>query len=264
MHAAHVVDENNSTLHHVTQSWNRYTAEDHAVWKKLFEKRMAELESTASDVFLNGAELIGLSPTHIPNLDDVNRRLNARTGWNAVPVGGFLPAKQFFASLARRRFPTTVTIRSMQSLDYVPEPDIFHDVFGHVPLHSDIVFADFLERFGKAAFLATTDEEVEMMARLFWFTVEFGLIDDGRGPKIYGSGLISSAGDAANALGPTCNRRPFSLDAVVAQPFQIDRLQDTLFVVSSFDQLFEAVDKVATAMERTPGAREMQVDASCS
>ncbi len=249
MQAEHVVENEGSAPRPVPQNWSRYTKEDHAVWQKLFEKRMSELEPTASDVFLNGAELIGLSPTHIPNLQDVNRRLNARTGWNAVPVAGFLPAKQFFASLAKRRFPTTVTIRSMQSLDYVPEPDIFHDVFGHVPLHSDPVFADFLERFGKAAFLATTDEEVEMMARLFWFTVEFGLIDDGSGPKIYGSGLISSAGDAANALGPTCDRRPFSLEAVIAQSFHIDRLQDTLFVVNSFDQLFDAVDKVATMME---------------
>ena len=249
MQAEHVVESDVPAVRHVAQKWSRYTNEDHAVWQKLFEKRMSELESTASDVFLNGADLIGLSPTHIPDLRDVNQRLNARTGWNAVPVAGFLPAQQFFASLAKRRFPTTVTIRSMRTLDYVPEPDIFHDVFGHVPLHSDPVFADFLERFGKAAFLATANEEVEMMARLFWFTVEFGLIDDGHGPKIYGSGLISSAGDAANALGSTCDRRPFSLDAVISQPFQIDRLQDTLFVVSSFDQLFDAVDQVATVME---------------
>lgn len=226
----------------VVQNWRGYSDDDHGVWQTLYAKRMEQLESTASDVFLNGAELIGLSPSEIPDLEDVNRRLNARTGWNAVPVSGFIPAREFFASLSRRRFPTTVTIRSKEEIDYVPEPDIFHDVFGHVPLHSDPAFADFLQRFGKAASLASTDQEVEMMARLFWFTVEFGLIQEGGRPRIYGSGLISSAGDAANALGPSCDRRPFSVEAVVAQPFRIDQLQDVLFVAESFEQLFDAVD----------------------
>ena len=253
------VEDTKSALKPVVQDWSTYTDEDHEVWQILYAKRMQQLESTASGVFLRGAELIGLSPTHIPDLTDVNRRLSARTGWNAVPVGGFLPAKKFFASLARRRFPTTVTIRSKEGIDYVPEPDIFHDVFGHVPLHSDPAFGDFLQRFGKAASLASSDEEVEMMARLFWFTVEFGLVEEDRATKIYGSGLISSAGDAANALGPSCDRRPFSLDAVMSQPFEIDHLQDVLFVVESFDQLFEAVDRVATMMEQGGAGRQMLV-----
>ena len=231
------------------QNWDRYTSADHEVWQILYARRMEQLRSTASDVFLNGADLIGLAPDKIPDLDQVNDRLNARTGWNAVPVGGFLPAKEFFASLSRRRFPTTVTIRSRESIDYVPEPDIFHDVFGHVPLHSDPAFADFLQRFGQAATMARSDAEVEMMARLFWFTVEFGLVDEKGTPKIYGSGLISSSGDAANALGPRCDRRPFTLDGVISQPFRIDQLQDTLFVVEAFDQLFEAVELVMERMQ---------------
>ena len=229
----------------LTQDWNAYTAADHEVWQILYAKRMRELKSTASDVFLTGAEIIGLSPEHIPNLAEVNRRLRRRTGWSAVPVGGFLPAPEFFASLAERKFPTTVTIRSKESLDYVPEPDIFHDVFGHVPLHSDPAFAGFLQKCGEVAARASTDADVEMMTRLFWFTVEFGLIREGDSAKIYGSGLISSAGDAANALGPNCDRRPFSVDAVISQSFRIDELQNTLFVVESFDQLFEAIDDVA-------------------
>ncbi len=233
----------------VAQNWNQYTQEDHEVWQILYAKRMRELECTASDVFLNGAELIGLSESNIPDLADVNRRLNTRTGWNAVPVGGFLPAKEFFASLAQRRFPTTVTIRSRDSIDYVPEPDIFHDVFGHVPLHSDPAFAGFLQRFGEAASLAKSDTEVDMMARFFWFTVEFGLVNERGRTRIYGSGLISSAGDAANALGPLCDRRPFSVEAVVSQPFRIDDLQDVLFTVESFDQLFDAVERVIDAMK---------------
>lgn len=233
----------------VIQNWHAYTAADHEVWQILHARRMEDLQGTASGVFLRGAELIGLSPDRIPDLDDINRRLDALTGWNAVPVGGFLPAADFFASLARRRFPTTVTIRARDSLDYVPEPDIFHDVFGHVPLHSDTAFAGFLQRFGQAAGLASTEEEVRMLARFFWFTVEFGLVHEDGATRIYGSGLISSAGDAANALGPSCDRRPFSVEAVLSQHFEIDKLQEVLFVVDSFDQLFEAIDVVIEMME---------------
>lgn len=236
------------TTQPVQQNWERYTSSDHEVWQILYARRMAQLEKTASRIFLDGARLIGLAPNEIPNLDEVNRRLGPRTGWNAVPVGGFLPAREFFASLSARRFPTTVTIRSRESIDYVPEPDIFHDVFGHVPLHSDPPFADFLQKFGQTAAMARTPEETEMMARLFWFTIEFGLIDENGTPKIYGSGLISSSGDAANALGPKCDRRPFTLDAVVKQSFRIDQLQDTLFVVDAFDQLYEAVDSISERM----------------
>ena len=227
----------------IEQRWDAYTEEDHAVWGILYERRMRELARTGSRVFLDGAAAIGLSQDVVPSLTDVNRRLDARTGWNAVPVSGFLPAPQFFACLAQRRFPTTVKVRPRSQLDYLPEPDIFHDVFGHVPLHSDPYFADFLQRFGAIAAEARTDEETLQMARLFWFTVEFGLVREGGQLKVYGSGLISSAGDAANALGPTCDRRPFSLDAVLAQPFEIDRLQDVLFIVDDFAQLFEAVSE---------------------
>ncbi|WP_420129412.1 phenylalanine 4-monooxygenase [Longimicrobium sp.] len=225
------------------QDWHSYTAEDHEVWSILYERRMAELRGNGSRVFLEGAEAIGLRPDQVPDLADVNRRLDARTGWNAVPVKGFIPARDFFRCLAERRFPTTVIVRPREQLEYLPEPDIFHDVFGHVPLHADPVFADFLQGFGAVAAEARTEEELTQMARLFWFTVEFGLTREDGQVKVYGSGLISSAGDAANALGPKCDRRPFSLDAVLAQPFEIDHFQDVLFVVESFDQLFEAVEE---------------------
>jgi phenylalanine-4-hydroxylase len=177
-------------------------------------------------------------------LATLNRRLVSRTGWSAVPVEGFLPAGEFFRCLARRMFPTTVTIRPGDRLDYVPEPDIFHDVFGHVPLHADPVFADFLQRFGELAAAAATPEATERMARLFWFTVEFGLIREAGAVKVYGSGLISSHADAANALGKGCERRPFVLEQVLDQPFRIDDLQPVLFVVEDFGQLFEAVERL--------------------
>ena len=225
----------------IEQDWAAYTPEDHAVWGLLYERRMAVLEHTGSRLFLEGAERIGLRRDQVPDLAAVNARLGARTGWAAVPVSGFLPAREFFRCLAQRRFPTTVTVRPRSQLDYLPEPDIFHDVFGHVPLHAHPIFADFLQRFGRAASTAVTDEQVEAMARLFWFTVEFGLIREGHQVKVYGSGLISSHGDAANALGPDCDRRPFTLDAVLAQPFAIDRFQGVLFTIESFEQLFTAV-----------------------
>jgi phenylalanine-4-hydroxylase len=190
----------------IKQNWSSYTADDHAVWGLLYDRRMKELRNNGSHIFLKGADTIGLKRETVPDLAEVNRRLAPPTGWEAVPVSGYIPAKSFFQCLSLRKFPTTVTIRKREQLDYLPEPDIFHDVFGHVPLHADPVFAD-------------------------------GQI------KVYGSGLISSQGDAANALGPKCDRRPFSLDAVFNQPFEIDHFQDVLFVTESFDQLFQAVEE---------------------
>jgi phenylalanine-4-hydroxylase len=223
------------------QDWAGYTEAQHDTWAALYARRMPALQHTASRVFLEGAAAIGLVADQIPDLSLLNRRLLVRTGWSALPVTGFLPARDFFGCLARRRFPTTVTIRPADQLDYVPEPDIFHDVFGHVPMHANPVFAAFLQRFGQAATAARTDDDVERMARLFWFTVEFGLIREAGDVKIYGSGLISSHGDAANALGPTCARRPFDIAAVFAQRFAIDRLQDVLFVIESLDELFASL-----------------------
>ena len=139
--------------------------------------------------------------------------------------------------------------RTKEQMDYLPEPDIFHDVFGHVPLHSDPTFADFLQRFGTVAASAKTEEEVKLLTRLFWFTVEFGLIEENGVTKVYGSGLISSAADCTKALGPNCERRPFSLDAVFKQDFEVDQLQSVLFVVKSFDQLFAAAEEALQRLE---------------
>ena len=240
----------------VAQDYGRYTDEDQDVWHTLVRRRLAALESTASRVFLDGVDRIGLAPDRVPDLDDVNRRLAPVTGWSAVGVEGFIPAAQFFACLAARRFPTTLAVRPRAQIDYVPEPDIFHDVFGHVPLHADRAFGDFLQRFGTLAAAARTEAESTAMARLFWFTVEFGLVREAGATRIYGSGLISSQGDAENALSSACDRRPFALDDVIRQPFEIDRLQPVLFVVDSFHQLFDAVE----TLSRRRGAEEAPDD----
>jgi phenylalanine-4-hydroxylase len=206
---------------------------------------MDSLQETASLTFLEGASRIGLGPDRVPDLADVNARLATMSGWAAVGVGGFIPAASFFRSLSLKRFPTTLGVRPRAQLDYLPEPDIFHDVFGHVPLHADKTFGAFLQRFGALAAAARTPAEVEAMARLFWFTVEFGLVKERGKVRVYGSGLISSHGDAANALGAGCDRRPFSLDAVIGQSFEIDKMQPILFVLDSFEQLFDAVEVLA-------------------
>lgn len=233
----------------IHQDWSAYTAEQHRAWSALYQRRMASLTQVACRRYLDGTHAIGLSPNHIPDLAAMNRVLQARTGWSAVPVSGFLEAADFFACLAQRRFPTTVTIRPLDRLDYVPEPDIFHDVFGHVPLHADPVFGDFLQRFGEAAARGRTPQERRWLTRLFWFTVEFGLIEEAGQVRVFGSGLISSQADCANALSPACQLRPFRLDDVLEQDFATDRLQDVLFVVSSFHELFAAVQELQDRME---------------
>lgn len=234
--------------HFVTQDWHAYTAEQHDVWRVLYERRMADLRVNGSEVYLRGAERIGLCPDCVPDLAVVNEKLRALTNWRATPVSGFLPAPEFFRCLAGRTFPTTVTVRPREQLDYLPEPDIFHDVFGHVPLHASPAFADYLQRFGEIACRAEREEQIQGMARLFWFTVEFGLVREEGRTKAYGSGLISSHADCAHALGPDCERRPFSVDAVLAQPFEIDRMQDVLFVVDTFGLLFHAALEAAEAL----------------
>ena len=225
----------------IAQNYDAYTAEDHEVWSILYERRMNDLRDHGSRAYLEGARAIGLERDRVPNLSVVNARLGSLTGWQAVAVSGFLPPRLFFACLAQRRFPTTVIVRPRNQLDYLPEPDIFHDVFGHVPLHSNLVFADLLQRCGQIGAATRTEEQLEEITRLFWFTIEFGLIREEGEVKVYGSGLISSHGDSANALSDRCDRRPFTLDTVAAQPFEIDHFQDVLFVIESFDQLFAAV-----------------------
>jgi phenylalanine-4-hydroxylase len=233
------------------QDYTQYDAEAHAVWRTLYERRVEALRDTGSAIFLQGMEAIGLSADRIPELADINKRLATQTEWAAVGVNGFIPAAQFFRCLAHRRFPTALIVRPRTQLDYLPEPDIFHDVFGHVPMHSNPVFADFLQRFGDLGAYAASEEDTVALSRLFWFTVEFGLIRENGEVKIYGSGLISSQSDAANALSSRCKRQPFCLETVLQQPFQIDRIQDVLFIIESFDQLFDAVKTLQARKLRT-------------
>ncbi len=230
-----------ATPYLIEQDWDSYTPEQHAVWQELVSRRMPQLRRHACAEYLDGFRQIGLSENHLPELKDVSRLLAPRTGWESTPVSGFLPADAFFEMLAARRFPTTTWLRSRASMDYTPEPDIFHDVFGHVPMHAHPVFADFLEHYGTVcASVIDRPDALERLGRLFWFTVEFGLIRQDGQVKVYGSGLISSHGECTRVLNGGCEIRDFDVDTVLNQQMQTSEMQPVLFAVESFDQIYEA------------------------
>jgi phenylalanine-4-hydroxylase len=259
---------------YITQQYERYTRDDHEVWRDLFDKRWEVLEQQVSRQFIEGMKILRLTRERLPLLDDhvlsrdievaggailrkgtaidgINKFLRAQSQWASHGVPGYLPAKAFFACLAQREFPTTVLIRPREVMDYLPEPDIFHDVFGHVPLHALRVFADFLQAYGRAALLCEDEEHIKRLGRLFWFTVEFGLIrEDGR-VKVYGSGLVSSHAESAWSLdgdpntGTQPQRRPFDLEQVCETSFEIDHFQPVYYVLESFEQLRDAMNEYA-------------------
>lgn len=236
---------------YIDQHYEGYSEENQQTWCTLFDRQMEYLSSNASNVYLSGAKAINLRRDRIPPLDSINARLRPLTGWQSRGVPGYIPAKGFFACLSRREFPTTIVIRPQSSVDYLPEPDIFHDIFGHVPLHADPTFADFLQTYGKAALLTSDPSHTERLARLFWFTVEFGLIrEDGR-LKVYGSGLISSPGESRHSLtSKDVDRRPFDLEMVCSTSFEIDHYQPILYVLDSFEQLRDAMSTYAERLIR--------------
>jgi phenylalanine-4-hydroxylase len=226
----------------IRQDYAAYTQEQHDVWAELVGRVLPELENHAAQEYLDGLEIIGLERDRLPNLAAISARLAPRTGWSATPVSGFLPAPAFFEMLALRCFPTTTWLRGRESLEYTPEPDIFHDVFGHVPMHTQPVFADFLERYGRVCAETSDTSALEKLGRLFWYTVEFGVIRQGNGIKVYGSGLISSHGECRNVIDGHCAIRDFSLDEVLETPVKVDELHHLLFAVGSFDQIYEAMN----------------------
>jgi phenylalanine-4-hydroxylase len=232
----------------IEQDWAAYTPEQHSVWADLVRRRMIQLRRHACTEYLEGFEVIGLREDSIPNLTDVNARLQPRTGWCATPVSGFLPPDAFFDMLAARQFPTTTYLRSRESFDYTPEPDIFHDVFGHVPMHAHPVFADFLQQYGKVCAQLTNKGDLERMGRLFWFTVEFGIIRQQGRVRLYGSGLISSQGESDYVVNGGPEIRNFNLDQVLEQQFSTSEMQPILYVVESFDEIYAAAKQAESRL----------------
>jgi phenylalanine-4-hydroxylase len=226
----------------IAQDWAAYTPEQHAVWAELVARRLPQLREHACAAYLEGFEQIGLQADRLPELAAVSARLGPRTGWQSTPVSGFLPAPAFFRMLAARRFPTTTWIRGREALEYTPQPDIFHDVFGHVPMHAHPIFAEFLEHYGKVCAGLTRPDDLERMGRLFWFTVEFGVIREQGAVKVYGSGLVSSHGECTRVVqgGSGVQVRPFQLEQVLEEPVDTGAMQKVLYAVESFEQLYEA------------------------
>ncbi len=222
----------------VLQHAGLYSAEDQAVWRLLVERQTALAGQHACDEFLQGLRAIGLGES-IPDFEAVNARLEPMTGWRIVGVPGLIPDAAFYDHLAHRRFPVTVWIRTRAEIDYLVEPDLFHDFFGHVPLLSNPVFADFMQAYGRRA-IAAGAENIGRLARLYWFTVEFGLIRTPRGLKAYGAGILSSAAEVRHALeDKDVERLPFDAATAMASPYEIDRLQPTYFVLDDFGQLLD-------------------------
>lgn len=228
----------------IEQPLDRYTAEDQAVWRALCARQAQLLPGRACAEYLRGLEGLAVVGEGIPDFARLNRTLRAATGWELVAVPGLVPDGVFFEHLAHRRFPTTWWIRKHEQIDYLQEPDVFHDLYGHVPLLMDPVFADYLQAYGRGGLKAERLGELTHLARLYWYTVEFGLIRDPSGPgglKIYGSGILSSKAESLYCLdSPSPNRVAFDLMRVMRTKYRIDTFQKTYFVIDGFDQLFDA------------------------
>jgi len=250
---------------YIRQPYDLYSAEDHDTWRRLYQRLLPRWELYANHRFLAGIQSLCLPQDRIPRLGEVNRFLSPLTGFRARAVAGYVPAFVFFDCLRNREFPTTVTIRKAGRLDYLPEPDIFHDIAGHVPMHTDPHFAETLVRFGECAHTAaalvseirdptervrTLTSIFRAMARFFWFTIEFGLMRSANGIRVYGSGLLSSFGEIEHAvISPDVQRQPLQIEWAINQAFEIDHYQPLLFIVDSFDHLYSLVDELERWMK---------------
>jgi phenylalanine-4-hydroxylase len=225
----------------VEQNWQDYSGEEHAIWRLLFERQQRLLHGRACGEFLAGLGGLGVAADGIPDFRRLSDVLDTATGWRIVAVPGLVPDDVFFAHLARRQFPSTCFIRRRDQLDYLQEPDVFHDICGHVPLLMDPVFADYMQAYGEGGLKALGLGHLPHLARLYWYTVEFGLIATPEGLRIYGSGILSSAGESVYCLDdPRPNRVRFDLRRVMRTRYRIDSFQQTYFVIDNFQQLFDA------------------------
>jgi phenylalanine-4-hydroxylase len=244
MNETHVLDrppEGASADWTIPQDWEAFTAEEHAVWDTLFERQAKLLPGRASKAYLHGLDLLKLSDGGIPNFEELSERLMKRTGWQVVAVPGLVPDDVFFDHMANRRFVAGNFIRRPDQLDYLQEPDVFHDVFGHVPMLADPVFADYMEAYGRGGGRAMELGALKQLSRLYWYTVEFGLIEEEGDLRIYGSGIVSSFGESRFALdSDSPNRIGFDLKRVMRTEYRIDDFQQNYFVIPSFETLLQA------------------------
>ena len=226
----------------VEQDWSAYTEAEHALFRRLFERQAKLVPRYACPEWIEA--ISGLDAGRgIPKFDEVNRRLVKATGWRIVAVPGLIPDEPFFTHLANRRFPVTVWLRKPEEFDYIVEPDVFHDFFGHVPLLFEPVYADHLAEYGKGGLKAMRLDAIKMLARLYWYTIEFGLMKTRDGVRAYGAGIISSGGELAYCVDdPKPRRRPFELERILHTDYRIDRYQDCYFVIESFEHLMRETE----------------------
>ncbi|TSB04517.1 phenylalanine 4-monooxygenase [Sphingorhabdus contaminans] len=224
----------------IPQNWEHFSADEHRMWDRLFARQSGMLPGRAADAFLRGLDVLKLSKPGIPDYRELNARLNAATGWEVVAVPGLVPDDVFFDHLANRRFPAGNFIRNPEQLDYLQEPDVFHDVFGHVPMLADPVFADYMVAYGKGGLRSLGFNALDHLARLYWYTVEFGLIEQSDGLRIYGAGIVSSYAESIFALeDPSPNRIAFDLLRVMRTEYRIDDFQQNYFVISGLNDLLQ-------------------------
>ena len=225
----------------IEQNWEDYSDEQHAIWRLLFERQQRLLLGRACREYLEGLSRLGVAADGIPDLRRLSDVLDCATGWRIVAVPGLVPDDVFFAHLARRQFPSTCFIRRRDQLDYLQEPDVFHDICGHVPLLINPIFADYLQAYGEGGLKALGLGHLQRLARLYWYTVEFGLIATRDGLRIYGSGILSSAGESVYCLeDPRPRRLRFELRRIMRTRYRIDDFQQLYFVIDDFQQLFDA------------------------
>ncbi|ALJ14832.1 phenylalanine 4-monooxygenase [Sphingopyxis macrogoltabida] len=224
----------------IPQDWDAYTAEDHATWDTLFDRQARLLPGRVTPEFIDGLDMLRLSKPGIPDFDELSERLMKATGWQVVAVPGLVPDDVFFDHLANRRFVSGNFIRRPDQLDYLQEPDVFHDVFGHVPLLAHPVFADYMQAYGEGGRRAAQAGVIEKLARLYWYTVEFGLVRSEGGLKLYGAGIVSSYTESVFALDdPSPNRIGFDLRRLMRTKYRIDDFQQNYFVIDSFEDLLD-------------------------
>ena len=246
---------------HVGEDWleprqRAYTSDDDAIWNALFERQMELLPGRACGAFLAGLQKLHLNRGGVPEFERLSEELGRMTGWSVVPVPMLIPDHVFFWHLANRRFPAGNFIRSRENFDYIQEPDVFHDVFGHVPLLTDPVFADYMHEYGKAGWKAMRYNRLKALGALYWYTVEFGLIQEAGELRIYGAGILSGPREAVFALeAQSPNRIMLNVDRVMRTDYVIDDLQPTYFVIESFADLFhQTVDRDFDRLYRSLGA----------
>ncbi len=225
----------------IEQPVHRYTAADHATWRTLYDRQEALLPGRVCEEFLQGLATLGMRRESVPSFDQLNETLMRATGWQIVAVPGLVPDEVFFEHLANRRFPASWWMRRPDQLDYLQEPDCFHDIFGHVPLLINPIFADYMQAYGQGGLKAARLGALDMLARLYWYTVEFGLIRTPAGLRIYGAGIVSSKSESVYALDSASpNRIGFDVRRIMRTRYRIDTFQKTYFVIDSFEQLFDA------------------------